>query len=208
MKAYVVRHDIDVSKFLPELEITDNLEEADFVIFGDGPTVSPSLYGEKKRNDKYKCNINRDRSDKSIYTKLKANQVAIGIGRGSNFLAVMNGAKLVQESVQRCKNFSYPIILKVNDAQFKFEVIPSVESQIINLMDCENFEFLAKSEVYSLENYSKNYTSFLRRNGVPEIVKFTKENGPTCICIQFHPELLPDSILSHIIKSVIYAHPY
>lgn len=204
MKAYIVGEDKEIINFLPEVEITDNLKEAKLVIFGDGPVVSPSLYKEKKASGvELKCDINRDRSDKAIYTKLKSDQIAVGIGRGACFLAVMNGATLIQQVVRKSRQRSYLVEFKYGDRIYKFPAI-SNWMQSINLSESTDFELLCKSNdvaEYATDNETKR---FMRHNGDPELVKFHKGKSPISICIQFHPEWMPKSYLSKLVKEVIY----
>jgi len=207
MKAYVVGDDRSLLSFLPDLEITDKLKEAKLVIFGDGPIVSPSLYKEKKIDIDLKCDINRDRSDKAIYTKLKPDQIAVGISRGACFLSVMNGAKLVQYSTRKQPNCSYDIEFKNGDKKIILSAL-SDWVQSINLESCEEgfYQLLAvsrNSSDYIAENEVKR---FMRHNGDPEIIKFQKPKCPTSICIQFHPEWMPESYLSKLVKQIIYEH--
>ena len=210
MKAYIIGGNKELVNFMPDLEITDKLKEAKLVIFGDGPIVSPSLYKEKKLDKiDLKCDINRDRSDKAIYTKLKSNQIAIGISRGACFLAVMNGAKLVQYTYRKEIDSSYMVEVK-HGRNYVFPAI-SNWSQSINLKplidsktDQENIFVLGKS--YRSYDYIADYETkqFMEYNGDPELIKFQRPNGPTSICIQFHPEWMPNSYLSRLVKEVIY----
>ncbi len=205
MKAFIVGGDKEILNFLPELEITDKLKDAKLVIFGDGPVVSPSLYQEKKLPDvEFKCDINRDRADKAIYTKMKPDQIALGIGRGACFLAVMNGAKLIQHVYRRNVNSSYFVRLRAKD---KFYDLPAISdwTQAIVLMDCTDYSIKANSQE------GKDYTTsdgkvrqFMRVNGNPEFVVFNKAKQPMSICIQFHPEWMPESSLSKTVKQFIY----
>ena len=206
MKAYIVGGDTSLVNFLPELEITDKLKEAKLVIFGDGPIVSPSLYQEKKAEIDLKCDINRDRSDKAIYTKLKSNQIAVGISRGACFLAVMNGAKLVQYTYRKEVGCSYNVEFKKGEKKAIFSAL-SDWVQSINLDPCneETYNLLAVSKNSSDYIADNEIKRFMRANGDPEIIKFHNQKQPISICIQFHPEWMPKSYLSSkIVKEIIY----
>lgn len=205
MKAYIVNGGTEYVNFLPEVEITDNLKDAKLVIFTDGPVVSPSLYKEKKINDiEAKCDINRDRSDKSIFTKLRSDQIAIGIGRGACFLAVMNGAKLVQYTYKNNKGRSYDVQFKYGEKTYVFSAVSNWE-QSIYLGDCENYEMLGRSRnSYDYIVPDNEIKRIMKHNGDPELIKFHKPKTPVCICMQFHPEWMPTSFLSRLVKDVIY----
>lgn len=204
MKAYIVGGEKQFVNFLPEVEITDNLREAKLVVFTDGPIVSPSLYQEKKAPEvNLKCDINRDRSDKAIYTKLKKGQIAIGIGRGACFLSVMNGAKLIQHTIKKYEDCSYDVEVHLNDTPFTFSAI-SDWVQAINLKGLTDYDLIGKSKNSIDYLGNAEIKQFMRVNGDPELIVFHKPNAPVSICAQFHPEWLPKSSLSKFLKTMIY----
>jgi len=205
MKAYIVGEDKALMDFFSELEFTDKLKEAKLVIFGEGPIVSPSLYQEKKAPAvDLKCDINRDRSDKAIYTKLKKDQIAVGVGRGACFLAVMNGAKLIQNVIRKNSETSYLVELKKGSDKFNFTAI-SDWKQVINIESCEGFDLIARSsEIEECITDNNDLKRFIRVNGNPELIRFHKDKQPVSICIQYRPEWLPESYLSKLTKRFVY----
>ncbi len=66
----------------------------DLVVFTGGSDVSPELYGEE--NIASSCDPMRDRFEVEVYSALKPETKKAGICRGGQFLAVMNGDKLIQ----------------------------------------------------------------------------------------------------------------
>lgn len=80
-KVYVVGTAKQYSKWLRKHELTDNLEEADIVIFTGGEDVDPSLYGCEAHPTTY-SNLKRDLYEKEIFEQVKPNQLCIGICRG------------------------------------------------------------------------------------------------------------------------------
>ena len=209
MKVFIVGGDRDLVNFLPDAEVTDNVKEAKVVIFGDGPIVSPSLYKEKKHPEvKLKCDINRDRADKAIYTKLKPDQIAIGIGRGACFLAVMNNAKLIQHTTK--KGFDKASYMVHGHNKGKEFIFPAISNwtQSINVKDCEEKDY--QCYMYSknvMEYFTDRETAqFMKKNGDPELIKFCRAHQPISFCIQYHPEWLPESFLSKITKDLIYEY--
>lgn len=206
MKAYIIGGDKTLINFLPGVEITENLKEAKIVVFGDGPIVSPSLYKEKKASDiGLKCDINRDRSDKSIYTKLKPDQIAVGISRGACFLAIMNGASLVQYAHRKYQDRSYMVEFKYGENKYVFPVV-SDWVQSINLEKCKNYQFLGKSKESVRYNAPSEVERFMKYNGDPEVVVFCSKAHPISICIQFHPEWMPEASSSKLLKEIIYEY--
>lgn len=72
-------------------------EEADLVIFTGGADVDPLLYGEKSHHTT-RIDPVRDTDDMALYSKCAAQGIPMmGICRGAQFLAVMNGFKLYQD---------------------------------------------------------------------------------------------------------------
>lgn len=70
---------------------------ADLVIFTGGPDVDPSLYGEEK-HESTQFNTERDSFDVAMYSYCMTQGIPmLGVCRGAQFLAVMNGFKLYQD---------------------------------------------------------------------------------------------------------------
>lgn len=93
---FVVGGRTDYANWLPDVELVKNLEEADVVLFTGGEDVHPRLYNEIVGEHTH-CNIERDLYEKEIFLQAKAlNKKFLGICRGSQFLCVMAGGKLVQ----------------------------------------------------------------------------------------------------------------
>lgn len=77
-------------------EPTNNLEEADVIIFGGGSDVDPKNYGENKNPRTY-SSPKRDESEKKDFQKaLQLGIPMYGICRGIQFLCAMAGGKLIQ----------------------------------------------------------------------------------------------------------------
>lgn len=78
-------------------EIVDKMHQADLVVFTGGSDVSPNLYGEPS-HPTTSCDGGRDaREGLQFIDALAMNKKLIGICRGSQFLCVMAGGKLVQD---------------------------------------------------------------------------------------------------------------
>lgn len=80
-KVFVVGGAKQYASWIKDHELTDNLEEADIVLFTGGEDVDPSLYGCEKHPTTY-SNINRDLEEKAIFEKVKPDQLCLGICRG------------------------------------------------------------------------------------------------------------------------------
>ena len=95
-KVYVVGGNNNYANWLKDFKPTNNIEVADLVLFTGGEDVSPSFYEEEK-HPYTSNNLHRDIYEKTIWDKAtELNLPKLGICRGSQFLCVMNGGKLVQ----------------------------------------------------------------------------------------------------------------
>lgn len=85
------------SMFLKEgWELSNNMAEADLVLFTGGEDVTPELYGERKHPKTWN-NPNRDKYEEKLYKEaLELGIPMAGICRGGQFLNVMNGGKMWQ----------------------------------------------------------------------------------------------------------------
>ena len=94
-KIYVVGMALVYANWM-EGEIVENMEDADLVLFTGGEDVSPELYKESKHYTTSN-NPSRDRYEVEEYLKAKnLGKPCCGICRGSQFLCVMSGGKLIQ----------------------------------------------------------------------------------------------------------------
>ncbi len=73
----------------------DSTDKFDAVVFPPGDDISPFLYGEVKYK-RTTCNLVRDMTENRLYRKIPNNVPKIGIGRGAQFLNIMNGGSLWQ----------------------------------------------------------------------------------------------------------------
>lgn len=78
---FVVGHAKSYAKWIENHELTDNLKEADIVLFTGGEDVDPSLYGCEKHPTTH-SNIQRDLEEKAIFEKVRPDQFCLGICRG------------------------------------------------------------------------------------------------------------------------------
>ena len=81
LKVYVVGSAKHYSAWIENHELTDNLEEANIVLFTGGEDVDPSLYGCEKHASTY-SNLSRDLYEKKIFNQVSNNQLVIGVCRG------------------------------------------------------------------------------------------------------------------------------
>lgn len=188
-KVFVVGNSLNYAKWIDNHEITENLEDADIVMFTGGEDVDPSLYGCAKHRSTY-SNLQRDLEEKAVFEKVKPTQLCIGICRGSQFLCVMNGGLLVQ-NVSRHASFGTHPIINARDEYERYD-ITSTHHQM-------QYPFnLERGVDYTTLYFASRRSEFYEGEGIdypphePEIVLYHKKNMPKCLAIQGHPEIMRD----------------
>ncbi len=199
---------LDFLKF--NIAIVNQLDRADLVIFTGGEDVDPKYYGEEKHPSTW-SNPKRDAYEKQIFDLIKPNQIVVGICRGSQFLCVMNGGKLVQNVTGHAMYGEHKIINK----EGKIFKITSTHHQMqfpYRLPDAD-YDLLYWSE----KSRSDRYEGIAGLEGIelnmlqskePEIVLYHKNNFPKCLAIQGHPEMMPIEApiveeINNIIKNLL-----
>lgn len=188
MKVYVVGENKHYANFINNAELVDNIKEADIVIFTGGEDVDPSLYGEKKYEFTY-SNISRDLIEQGKWNQISENQLVIGICRGSQFVCVMNGGKLVQD----CSGHGIGHTHVISDGKVGYDITSTHhQMQYPYNLDKKDYTVLyvahpSRSNYYSGSGIDPEV---LRNLGEPEIVKYHKKGNPVCLAIQGHPEYM------------------
>jgi putative glutamine amidotransferase len=156
----------------------------DLVVFTGGEDVTPSLYGEKAHPSTGYATM-RDISEEIMYHQCVANDIAMtGICRGSQFLTVMNGGKLVQDIDGHGIHGTHPI------TAFGYGAV-SVTSTHHQMMypyniDSHDYAILALSEAHGTPRGLPEGVETI--GGVVEAVWY---KNTSCLCVQFHPEYMP-----------------
>lgn len=201
MKIFVVGGATHYANFIKDAELVDNVEAADVVLFTGGEDVSPILYGCQKHRTTFN-NPNRDGEEKKIFKKIKPTQLCLGICRGSQFLAVMNGGLLVQN----CTGHAVGRTHAITDGNMVYQ-ITSTHHQMqypFNLPSTE-YNILYKSLDFFSDRYEgdKIDPDKVRTYGEPEIVLYHRKGLPKCLAVQGHPEMIPDSPVAKMINELI-----
>lgn len=187
---YVVGEAKHYANFITGVKLVDTLEKADIVIFTGGEDVDPSLYGEEKHQETF-SNIERDLYEKSIFEQIKPTQLVVGVCRGSQFLCVMNGGKLVQHCTNHGIWDTHPIYCPHTNTLYEITSTHHQMQYPYNL-DKKDYTMLAISHNNSSYCYIGTGIDEMEiiRYGEPEVVLYHKENTPRCIAIQGHPEYM------------------
>ena len=80
-KVYVVGIQKHYADFINDVELVDNITDAEIVIFTGGEDVDPSLYGEEKHRTTFSNKL-RDLEEVEEWNKVSTNQLVVGICRG------------------------------------------------------------------------------------------------------------------------------
>lgn len=190
MKIFVIGKAVHYASFIKGAKIVTDVEKADIVLFTGGEDVDPSFYGERKHHTTY-SNIERDLEEKFSYETILQEfpgKLFIGICRGSQFLTVMNGGKLIQD----ISNHAIGDTHEIDTTKGKRYSITSTHHQMhypFNLPK-EEYKILAWSSP-SRSNHYEGFGIDTKKIVVePEIVHYHKTN---CLCIQGHPEYMPNN---------------
>ena len=206
MKVFVVGEAINYANFLENASLVNKIEDADVVLFTGGEDVDPSLYGCKK--DQHTCsNLDRDLKEKEIFEQVDSKkQICLGICRGSQFLAVMNGGILVQH----CFNHAIGYTHGITNGDSLYQITSTHhQMQYPYILDKSDYDVLFTSDLVRSNQYigDKINPEIIIVKGEPEIVLYHKQNLPKCLAVQGHPEMIPDSpvakMISNLVKSLI-----
>jgi len=164
----------------------NKIKDIDLALFTGGEDVDPAYYEESKGRFT-SCNKKRDQIEHKMFmSSLSAPK--LGICRGSQFLTVMCGGKLIQHVEGHGIGGTHPI-----DIVYPFEQKVEITSTHHQML----YPFNLPKENYLMCAYSTNHRSGVYLNGnnenislpedfvEPEIVYYPKY---TSLAIQGHPE--------------------
>lgn len=203
MKVFVVGNSINYVNFISNAEITEDIKEAQLVVFTGGEDVDPSLYGCEKHHTTY-SNLKRDMYEKDVFDKIDPKtQVCLGICRGSQFLTVMNGGLLVQNVEEHAIGYTHGIVRPDGD---KIYQITSTHHQMMYPFNLSNKDYKLLYISWGCGNYTYEGDKIDAEKvyeNEPEIVYYHKEGKPKCLAVQGHPEMIPHSITAKMIDELI-----
>ncbi len=179
----------DVTYISPYDHYVENLVEGyDVVLFTGGEDVSPSYYGEEA-HPTTQFNARRDEVERVIYEDCLLHGIKMcGICRGSQFLTVMNGGKLVQHIEGHGIYGTHEI-----DNYREHVGVTSTHHQMMypwGLTFGEDFEMLAAAPGTVAEGLPSNHSE-INDNVVGAVVEAVHYPKTDCLCVQFHPEYMP-----------------
>lgn len=154
------------------------------VVFTGGHDVSPELYNEIRHKTTL-TNSRRDDLERGFFDECVREGIPmVGICRGSQFLTVMNGGKLLQNVDNHAIIGTHPII---TNGGTTIDVTSTHHQMMLPRGD---YDILAWSDNLS-DKYENGYgvispnpkTSFKE----PEVVYYAKTK---CLAVQYHPEYM------------------
>jgi hypothetical protein len=172
-------------------ERTHRMGEAELVVFTGGEDVSPELYGDKPHVTTH-SNPERDKREVEAYKEAyRTNKKMVGICRGSQFLCVMSGGKLVQHQnnpgfMHRMRTFDNKEIWVSSthhQAQYPWG-LPAIDYTVLGwTTDASDYHFNGAGEelIVGVDN------PIHMRGREVEVCYYRKSN---CLCIQSHPEMI------------------
>jgi len=171
--------------------LTNNIDEANVVVFGGGKDIDPGFYGEKV-GPRTNAPSNRDKKEKEDFEHVQELRKegkeihVVGVCRGGQLICALSGGKLIQDVSNHCGNH----YMSTFDKQKL--TVNSIHHQMMLPYNLE------KSK-YKILGWSTNNLSSVYENGFEkpiwlpssfkelEVVLFKDTNG---LAIQFHPEMM------------------
>lgn len=203
---YVVGGDTTYTNWLPKHVFVNDVESADLVVFTGGEDVSPELYNEKKHPLTY-CNPERDKKEKEIFNEaLRLKKKMLGICRGSQFLCVMSGGRLVQHQYNipehpikttkygelTISSTHHQAAYPYNIPSYKYTIIGWTEGVSIIHEDGDRKEMKPGKEC---EIVYYRYTNALGIQGHPEFLSYQKKHPKSILKLKnIFNNFLNDSI--------------
>lgn len=188
------------SRFIKNCELVKNMDDADIVLFTGGADIDSSCYGKKRHHSTYP-DRRRDQEEIAAFRKVRKDQLAVGICRGHQLLAALNGGILVQDVNNHCGGGTHAITNGKEEYQ-----MTSIHHQMVYPYDMpkEDYDVLYWSNCVGTRWEGDGVDpEKIIENGEPEIMVFHKEGMPKCLGIQGHPERIPDSPVSDMINDLI-----
>lgn len=192
LKVYLVGNSYHYLDFIyNKIILVKKIEDADLVFFTGGEDVDPSLYGEKAHSYT-SFNTTRDSVEIKAFNEAQKYKVpCYGTCRGSQFLCVMSGGKLVQHMSHAGKH-----LLMMQDGVMNIKCMTNSlhhQMQYPFNLDKADYEVLGWSEGISPFNWMSPDKDIGIMKKEAEVVFYNKTNS---LGFQGHPEMLNASCLA------------
>lgn len=168
-----------------EFEIVDTPEEADAICFTGGEDINPAIYNGKCMNCTY-YNKNRDKYEISLYNTY-SDKKFIGICRGAQLLAALNGCNIVQDIMSKHES-PHTVDYYRQDGDIEKVVVNSYHHQAIirPVSFIGSFQSLMEAEPLNgyVFNEGDKYPVYVEGIYTCDMFKCNNAFG-----VQYHPEL-------------------
>lgn len=167
-------------KFIYGAQVVDIPEKADVIVFMGGTDVNPALYNQPKHYTTDNPDVRRDTGEMGLFLQYP-DKVKLGICRGSQFLTVCNGGKLVQDVTNHAVFGTHEI--NFNGKPYE---VTSTHHQMMFPFDLpeDSYEILGYTDNRS-KHYKDGNDNELKVPVDPEVVYYPKTRTLAC---QSHPE--------------------
>lgn len=199
-KIFVVGPYVGYARWFKGFSHTDNLEEADVVLFTGGEDINPALYGQKPIPETW-FSEKRDEFELEMFSRVKSHQLCVGICRGNQLACALYGGILAQDVSAHWIGGTHKI-RKIECSKPGFEDlpelmnIPSLHHQMTYPYDMPETDYTVL--YVSDENRSSYYLPLtdeqvekMQKYGEPEVTLYHKPYMPIFLGIQGHPEMMP-----------------
>lgn len=192
------------------IDIFEKFNTINLALFTGGSDVNPSFYGDIV-GSRTGVNNKRDEEESQLFELLPPNVLKLGICRGSQFLTVMSGGKLIQHveghgidhkitfNKQYFKDLVYDNIKKKGNLLMMEDILSKSKNNyhMTSTHHQMMYPFNMNKNRYNILAWSKRYLSDIYLNGSdiqmsipedflePEIVYYPNTKS---LCIQGHPE--------------------
>ena len=155
----------------------------DVMVFTGGEDVTPYLYGEVKHPATGNCTV-RDAKEQAFFDEGQRLGIKmVGICRGSQFLTVMNGGKLVQHifghgiaGTHKLSKLVYGTVVEITSTHHQCMYPYNLPSK--------KYDVIAWGEEHGMEGMPEGQQEL---DYIPEVVWYHETQ---CLCVQGHPEFM------------------
>lgn len=158
--------------------ITNNIDDAELVVFTGGADIDPFLYDDKKHH-RTGSDIHRDSDEMVIFARIKTGIPMVGICRGAQFLNVMSGGRMYQHVSNHTRDHSI-VDLETGETV----EVSSTHHQM--MMPSTDGLLVASSTLGGSREWFDGQVA--RKDISQEDIEVVYYKNTNCLCFQPHPE--------------------